>query len=88
MPPPPEYTSTAATSDEAAGLMIRSSNGIYAPKATLPIKALTGEAIKMQRQQSGTYYSNKNGSYSQTRSRSGSPETSSSAHTNTVSPAY
>ncbi|KAK1380931.1 myb family transcription factor EFM [Heracleum sosnowskyi] len=88
VPPPPEYTSTAATSDEAAGLVIRSSNGIYAPKATLPIKSHIGEAIKMQRQQSGTNYSDKNGTYSPTRIRSDSPETSSSAHTNTASPEY
>ncbi|KAL8105966.1 transcription factor HHO2-like [Apium graveolens] len=74
VPPPPEYTSTA-TSDEAA-LMIRSANGVYAPKAS-----------KMQRQKSGTNYSDKNGSFSQALSRSNSPVTSSSAHTR-ASPAY
>ena len=67
MPPPPEYTATAATTEEA-GLMIRSSNGIYAPKATMP---------KMRRQPSEADNSDKNGSYSQTRSRSNSPESSS-----------
>ncbi|WOH13381.1 hypothetical protein DCAR_0832891 [Daucus carota subsp. sativus] len=66
MPPPPEYTAAATT--EEAGLMIRSSNGIYTPKATLP---------KIRRQPSEADYSDKNGSYNQTRSRSNSPESSS-----------
>lgn len=74
VPPPPEYTSATATSDEA-GHIIRPTNGVYAPKAS-----------KMQ--QSGRNYSDKNGSFRQTTSRSNSPVTSSSAHTNIASPAF
>lgn len=77
VPPPPEYTtSTRATSDEA-GLIIRSANGVYAPKAS-----------KIRRQQSETNYSDKNGSFSQTTSRPKSPGTSYSVHTTIASPAY
>lgn len=78
--------SLLASSDEAAGLMTRSSNGIYAPKATLQ-KVPSVEATKMQRRQCETNYSDKIGSYSTLRSLSNSPATSSSAHTNIASPA-
>lgn len=87
VPPPPEYTTTAANSGEAGASRSSPPNGIYAPKATLP-NAVREDATKIQRQTSDTNYSDKNGSYSKTTSRSNSPATSSSTHTTTASPAY
>lgn len=87
VPPPPEYTTMGVNSGEAGPIRSSPPNGIYAPKATLP-NAVREEATKTQRQQSETNYSDKNGSYSKTTSRSNSPATSSSTHTTTASPAY
>lgn len=88
MPPPPEYTTTAVNSGEAGAVRSSPPNGIYAPKATLPNGAAREDATKIRRQTSETNYSEKNGSYSKTTSRSNSPATSSSTHTTTASPAY
>ncbi|KAK1389947.1 Transcription factor HHO3 [Heracleum sosnowskyi] len=86
-PPPPEYTTTVTNSGEAGQVRSSPPNGIYAPKATLP-NAGREDATKIQRQQSETNYSEKNGSYSKTASPCNSPATSSSTHTTTASPAY
>lgn len=86
VPPPPEYTTTVTNSGEAGSVRPSPPSGIYAPKATLP-NAAREDATKIQRQQRETNYSDKNGSYSKTISRSNSPSTSSSTHT-TASPAY
>lgn len=78
--PPPEY---AASGEAAAAPMHSPTNGIYAPRATLPAAALTEatESSKQRQQNSNKQlHSNESGSHSQGRGCSDSPATSSSTH--------
>ncbi|XP_057810131.1 transcription factor HHO2-like [Salvia miltiorrhiza] len=84
---PPEYAAMAATatsgSGEASGAA--TSNGIYAPVATLPMPFREASASTKKRPLPS---SDDGGSLSEGGGGSHSPATSSSTHTTTASPAY
>ncbi|KAL6577695.1 transcription factor [Orobanche minor] len=76
---PPEYTTATATSGEAAGGA--TSNGIYAPIASLPPPFQESSDFPKQRQYETSNFNNRG-------IRSASPATSSSTHTTTAASAY
>lgn len=86
----PEYAAmatTATTSGEAAS-GVATSNGIYAPIASLPPPFQQASASSKQRQHKPSSNSDEGGSHSEGGVHSHSPATSSSTHTTTASPAY
>ncbi|KAH6763000.1 hypothetical protein C2S52_020433 [Perilla frutescens var. hirtella] len=79
---PPEYASMATTSTSGEASGVATSNGIYAPIATLPTPFREASASPKQRQHKPPQSDSEGGV------RSHSPATSSSTHTTTTSPPY